>query len=285
MLLSGKTAIVTGASQGLGKAYAVGLAKAGANVVVNDIKDDVNLVVEEIKKAGYSAAPCVADISTMKGGESTVKTAAEQFGGVDILVNNAGINRDKTFLKMTEEEWDLVMAVNLKSVFNTCKFAVPVMKEQQSGSIINITSAAAFIGNIGQSNYAAAKAGMIGFTLSLSLELARYNIRVNNVWPRAITPMTQPVLDKMIERSKSSADAEATPLDVGLGSADMVAPLIVYLASDDSKDITGKILGLRGETLNVWSHHKEIATATMIGGWTVEEIKKRIGPTLGWALK
>ncbi len=277
MLLDGKVAVVTGSSKGLGRAFAMGLAKEGASVIVNGTSaEDVARVVEEIKKGGGKAVPCVASVATMAGAESIINTAVKQFGRLDVLVNNAGIVRDRTFLKMTEQEWDEVIAVHLRGTFTCCKAAAPVMIQQGGGRIMTITSGAAFLGNVGQSNYSAAKAGIIGLSLSLCQELSRYNINVNVVWPRALTRMTEPIAHKMMQKNQSQEGPELTPLDIGLGSPEMVAPLVVYLASDAAKGINGKIIGLRGEILSVWSQHKELATATRVGGWTPQEIAKRL---------
>ena len=285
MLLEGKAAVVTGSSKGLGRAFAMLMAKEGASVVVNGtVTDDVTRVVEEIKSDGGKAAGCTESVATMAGAERIIQSALDEFGHLDILVNNAGILRDRTFLKMTEEEWDAVIAVHLKGTFTCSKFAALAMSEQGSGRIINITSGAALWGNIGQSNYSAAKAGIIGLSQSLALELARYNITVNIVWPRALTRMTQPLVDRFIQRAQAENAPEPTALDVGLGTPEMVAPLVVFLASDEAKDITGKIIGLRGEILSAWSPHQEVATATMIGGWTAEEIQKRFWSSIGKVL-
>lgn len=285
MLLDGKTAIVTGSSKGLGKAFIMLMAKEGAGVVVNGtVAEDIARVVDEINGAGGKAVGCTESVATMAGAGRIIQTALDEFGHLDILVNNAGILRDRTFLKMTEQEWDEVIAVHLKGTFNCTKFAAQVMSQQQSGRIINITSQAGFFGNVGQSNYAAAKAGIVGLSLSLAQEFARYNITVNVVQPRALTRMTQALVDRFIQRGQAGGAAEATALDVGLGEPEMVAPLVAFLASDEAKDVTGKIFGLRGETLSAWSTNREVATATMLGGWTLDEIRKRFALTVGKAV-
>lgn len=289
MLLDGKTAVVTGSSKGMGRAFAMALAKEGASVVVNGtVSDDVAHVVEEIKGAGGNAIGCTKSVATMAGGQRIIQSALDEFGHLDILVNNAGILRDRSLLKMTEEEWDEVIAVHLKGTFACSKFAALAMRQQESGCIINVTSISGFRGNVGQCNYAAAKAGILGFTLTLAQELAWCNIRVNAVWPAALTRMTRPFLERALERAKEAAEQHNAPvpsaLEVGLGEPETVAPLVVFLASDEAKDITGKIIALTGEKLAVWSPPKEIASATMVGGWSVEEIRKRFWFTVGKAL-
>ncbi|MBI4304131.1 MAG: SDR family NAD(P)-dependent oxidoreductase [Chloroflexi bacterium] len=289
MLLDGKTAIVTGSSKGLGRGFVTGLAKAGACVVVNGtVADDVAKVVDEIKSGGGKAVGCVESVATMAGAQRIIQTALDKFGHLDILVNNAGVLRDRTFLRMTEEEWDTVIAVHLKGHFACTKAAAVSMSQQQSGRIINITAGVAWAGNVGQANYISAKAGILGFTYALSQELARYNITVNAVRPGALTRMTMPVIEKILQRGREEAlkrNAPApTAFEMGYGEPEMVAPIVVYLASDEAKDITGKIFSLSGEILSVRSRNVEVASATMRGGWTVGELSKRFKTVFGKAL-
>ncbi|MFC2006206.1 SDR family NAD(P)-dependent oxidoreductase [Chloroflexota bacterium] len=280
MILEGKTAIVTGSSKGLGRAFAMGLAKEGASVVVNGtVAADVTSVVEEIKSAGGNAIGCTESVATMAGAQRIIESSLNEFGHLDILVNNAGVLRDRTLLKMTEEEWDTVIAVHLKGTFACSKLAALIMSQQESGRIINITSGAGFHGNIGQCNYSAAKAGIMGFTFASAKELARYNITVNVVSPRGLTRMNRPLLEMRLQKSKEEALQAKAPipsaLDLGFGEPEMVAPLVTFLASDEARDITGKIIGLQGETLTMCSQPQEIVYATIAGGWSVEEITKR----------
>lgn len=289
MLLEGKVAVVTGSSHGMGRAFAMALAKEGASVVVNGtVAEDVTTVVEEINSSGGKVIGCPESVATMTGAQHIIQSALDEFGHLDILVNNAGVLRDRSLLKMTEEEWDTVIAIHLKGTFACSKFAALAMREQESGCIINITSISGFRGNIGQCNYAAAKSGILGFTFTLAQELAWCNVRVNAVWPAAITRMTQPFLERALERAKETARQHNIPvpslIEVGLGEPETVAPLIVFLASDDAKGITGKVLALTGEKLAVWSGPQEIASAIMPRGWSVEEIRKRFWFTVGKAL-
>ena len=288
MLLEGKTAVVTGSSKGLGRAFAMALAKEGASVVVNGtVADDVAHVVEEIKSAGGNAIGCTESVATMAGAQHIIQSALNKFGRLDILVNNAGGLKDRTLLKMTEEEWDTVIAVHLKGTFACSKFAALAMSQQESGRIINITSGAAWHPGVGQCNYAAAKAGILGLTFTLAGELTRYNITVNAVWPRALTKMTMPLREGRLQRAKEEAMRTNEPMpsvpDLGLAEPEMVAPLIVFLASDEAKDITGKLISFAGETLIVWSPPREIAHAVMVGGWSLEELRRRFRPTLARA--
>lgn len=202
---TGRVAIVTGAGAGLGKDYALNLAQRGAKVVVNDLggaRDGsgpgssaaADKVVEEIKAAGGEAVPNYDNVASAEGGENIVKTAIDNYGKVDILINNAGILRDKSFAKMTEQEWDAVIAVHLKGTFNVTRPAFINMKENKYGRIVLTSSGSGMFGNFGQTNYAAAKAGMAGMVNVLKLEGAKYNIKTNLLMPSAGTRLTEDVM-------------------------------------------------------------------------------------------
>lgn len=245
-LLDGKVAIVTGAGRGVGKYEALALSKEGAKVVVNDLGGGVDgtgaqtmvadEVVKEIRDAGGEAAPNYADISTADGAEALVQTAVSEFGKLDIMVNNAGILRDKTILKMTDDDWDMVQKVHARGTFLGTRAAGQVMRPQAQGVIINTTSTSGLIGNFGQGNYGFAKAGMYGFTKIAAVELGRYGIRVHAVSPNAWTRMTSdlPGLQGITEEMLSP---QATAI------------LVVYLASDLAKDLNGRVIGSHGGTI------------------------------------
>ena len=222
-----RVAIVTGAGEGIGRQYALDLAKRGAKVVVNDIglgKDQsrtADKVVDEIKRAGGKAVASFETVATMKGGKNIVAAAMDNFGRVDILINNAGILRDKTFMKMTEEQWDDVIAVHLKGAFCVTQPAVKIMKENRYGRIVFTASSSGMYGNFGQSNYGAAKMGVIGIMNTLKLETARYNIKINTVAPNASTGMTQGVFtDEVAKRIRPEFNT----------------PIVTYLCSEENQE-------------------------------------------------
>ena len=222
-----RVAIVTGAGEGIGREYALDLAKRGASVVVNDIGNHpdrgrtADTVVEEIKNAGGKAVANFDSVATMAGGQHIIDSAMDHFGKVDILINNAGILRDRTFMKMTEQEWDDVIAVHLKGTFCVTQPAIKIMKENQYGRIIFTASSSGMYGNFGQSNYGAAKMGVIGIMNTLKLETARMNIKINTVAPNAATGMTKGVFpDKVAKRIKPEFNT----------------PIVTYLCSDQNQE-------------------------------------------------
>jgi 3-oxoacyl-[acyl-carrier protein] reductase len=243
MNLVSKSAIVTGASRGIGRAIAIELAKRGAFVVVNynSSAAAANEVVSAIAEGDGKAIAVKADVSKMDEANALIKAALDAFGKLDILVNNAGTTRDTLIMMMKEEDWDHVIQTDLKSVFNCSKAAVRPMVRQRSGRIINITSVVGLAGQAGQTNYAAAKAGVIGFTKSLAKELGSRNITVNCVAPGFIpTALT----DVLTDEQKQLA-IQATPLG-RFGAPEEVAYAVSFLASDEAAFITGAVLSVDG---------------------------------------
>ena len=242
MSLDDKVALVTGAGRGIGQAIAVTLAKEGAHIVVNDMDlDSAKQTVEMIHSIGRKTLVSGANIVMRNEVEAIFDSMKNQFGRLDILINNAGITRDNLLIKMTEEEWDQVMAVNLKGVFNCTQLAAKMMTEQNAGKIVNVSSASGQMGNIGQVNYATSKAGIIGMTKTLAKELARFNINVNAIAPGFIdTPMTSQVPDKVKNRIKASI-----PLN-RFGQPEDVAKAVKFLASEESDYITGQVIACNG---------------------------------------
>jgi len=242
MTLEHKVALVTGAGQGIGKATALMLAEEGADVIVNDVNEKAaEATAQEIEKLGKKTLVHAANVAVRQQVEEMFALIETEFGRIDILVNNAGITRDGFLLNLTEEEWDLVMDVNLKGVFNCTQLAAGMMSEQNAGRIVNLSSATAQMGNIGQVNYAASKGGVISITKTLARELAQYNINVNAVAPGFIeTQMTDPVPDKVKKQFVNSIPLKR------MGKPQDVARLIKFLVTDDSAYITGQTIACNG---------------------------------------
>ncbi len=241
--LKGKTAVVTGASRGIGKAIALKLAKLGANVVLNYRSDSksVENVVAEIEALGVKATAIQADVSSFEGAKNLIEKTVEIFGSLDILVNNAGITKDGLLIRMKEEDFDKVIEVNLKGVFNCIRHASPIMIKQKCGKIVNISSVVGIAGNAGQVNYSAAKAGIIGITKSAARELASRNITVNAVAPGFIqTDMTESLSEKVKESTLNSIPLKK------FGTADDVANVVAFLALPCSGYITGHVINVDG---------------------------------------
>ncbi|MEM7113122.1 MAG: 3-oxoacyl-[acyl-carrier-protein] reductase [Chloroflexota bacterium] len=244
MLLEGKVAVVTGASRGIGRAIAEDLAAHGAKVVINynSSAAAAEEVVAKISEAGGEATAVQADVSDFAQAQALIKAAAKAYGHVDILINNAGTTRDTLLMMMKEAQWDTVLDTNLKSVFNCCKaVARPMLRRKKGGRIINITSIVGLVGQAGQSNYAASKAGIIGFTKSLAKELGSRQITVNAIapgfFPTALTDvLDEPLVEKMME---------LIPLG-RMGNLEEVAHLATFLASDKSSYITGEVIRVDG---------------------------------------
>ncbi|KXG76182.1 3-oxoacyl-[acyl-carrier-protein] reductase [Thermotalea metallivorans] len=242
MRLKDKVAIITGGGRGIGEATCLRFAEEGAKVVVADVNEtDVQQVVEKIKAAGGEATGMIVDVTHRAQVEKMVADTVATYGRLDILVNNAGITADARLEKMTEEQWDKVIAVNLKGVFNCGQAAAKVMIEQKSGVILNASSLVGIYGNFGQTNYAATKWGVIGMAKSWAKELGPKGIRVNAVAPGFIvTPMTEKMPEKVLEMMK-----EKSPLKT-LGYPEDIANAYVYLASDEAKFVTGAVLSVDG---------------------------------------
>jgi 3-oxoacyl-[acyl-carrier protein] reductase len=240
--LSGRRVVVTGSTRGLGLAFAQALGAAGAAVVVNGRDADrCAATVAGLKADGVTAVGVAGSVADPETANRLVETCLRDFGGVDMVINNAGITRDRTLVKMTVEEFDEVIAVHLRGAWALSRAAARAMTET-GGTILNVVSGSALFGLVGQSNYAAAKGGMLGLTRALSVELQRWNITVNALYPVAATAMTQPVIDRV--------GADAMPF----GDPADVAPIVVYLASHEAASLTGQVIHFDGRDLVVWSH-------------------------------
>lgn len=242
-MLKGKVALVTGGSRGIGASIAECLAKHGAHVAITYVSspDKAQGVVEKCLGYGVQAKAYLSNAAVHSDAEQLIQSVVADLGGLDVLVNNAGITKDNLILRMTEEQWDQVMTTNLKSCFNLTKFTAKHMMRTRSGSIINISSVVGVFGNAGQSNYAASKAGMIGFTKSMAKELASRNIRCNALAPGFIETEMTHVLD---EKTKESF-LKGIPLG-RLARPEEVADAVLFLASDQSSYITGQVLSVCG---------------------------------------
>lgn len=242
-MLKGKTAIVTGAARGIGRSIALKLAKLGANVVINyrSSSDSAEQLINEIENDGGSAFAVKADISNYNEAEILIKETVKHFGTVDILVNNAGITKDSLILRMKEEDFDNVINTNLKGTFNCVKHVTPIMLKQKSGKIINISSVIGIVGNAGQVNYAAAKAGIIGLTKATAKELASRGITVNAVAPGFIkSDMTDILSDKVREGILNTIPLKR------LGTTEDVANITAFLASPEADYVTGQVINVDG---------------------------------------
>jgi NAD(P)-dependent dehydrogenase (short-subunit alcohol dehydrogenase family) len=287
MMLQGKAAVVTGAGRGIGREIALLLAREGAKVIVNDFDRQgdgtggetrvADEVVREIKNLGGEGVANYEAVGSMESGKRIVQAAVDHFGKIDIVVNNAGILRDRMIFNMSEEEWDAVLTVHLKGTFACTRAAVPLMREQRSGRIVNFTSTSGLIGNLGQANYGAAKMGIVGFTKVVALDMARYNVTANCVSPFAWTRMIGSIptdteeQKKRVEKMKKMSPAH-------------IAPLVAYLASDEAQDISGQIFGVRGKEIFLFSQPRPIRSIHHSDGWTAERLAEIFKGTLGPSL-
>lgn len=242
MNLQSKVALITGSGRGIGKAIAIMLASAGADIIINDVSmKDAEETAAEIKAMGRKVMASNANVCVKEQVEQLFNDIKTQFGRLHILVNNAGITRDGLFLKMTSEQWNQVIDVNLNGVFYCTQSAALLMKEQNSGKIVNLSSMAGQAGNVGQVNYSTSKAGVIGMTKTLSKELARFNINVNAIAPGIIkTSMTDAIPEKVMEGM-----LKQIPLGK-IGLPEDIAKLVKFLVSEDSNYITGQVIACNG---------------------------------------
>jgi len=270
-VLDGKAAVVTGAGRGIGKGHALQLAKAGASVVVNDIDADVAAeVVAEIKDLGGKAIGNTGNVGDKAGADIIVAACVEAFGKIDIMMANAGIARDRTFLKMTEEDFDTVMNIHVKGTFLCHQAAALQMKEQGNGGCLVSTVSAAHFGNFGQVNYAGAKGAIASMTYTMAMELARYGIRANAISPSGTTRMSDTYV---------GPDGKKHPMP--FIDPELNGPVLVYLCSDEGNYISGQIFGTGGERIALLSQPKYGHTLFMPGGWTLEEVQKHFKSNLG----
>jgi NAD(P)-dependent dehydrogenase (short-subunit alcohol dehydrogenase family) len=283
MILKGKVAVVTGAARGVGREIALLMAREGARVVVNDYggsevgtgadRKPADEVVDEIRRGGGDAAVNYDSVASMAGGQAIIKTALDAFGRVDIVVNNAGILRDRMIFNMTEEEWDAVINTHLKGTFAVTRAAAPLMREQKWGRVINMTSTSGLIGNVGQANYAAAKLGIFGLTKATALDMARYNVTANCISPFAWT--------RMIGTIPTETEAQKARVEkIKKMGPEHIAPVAVFLASDEAKEISGQVFGVRGKEVMLFSHMRPVRSIHHDLGWTPERLAAMFPGTL-----
>ena len=246
--LKGKRIVITGSSRSLGRHFALACAAEGASLIVNGTNEEALAdVAREVADFGVAVHAVVGSVAETEVCNALVDTCVDKFGGIDVMVNNAGIVRDRTLMKMSDEDFDEVIAVNLRGPFLCTRSAAVAMKAQGSGHIIQITSASGLVGNFGQTNYAAAKAGLMGMMYTAAKELGRYNIRCNAMWPVARTDMTQPLIDK----------SDATALELGFGEPEDVAMGLVWLASDAAERFNSQCLTFNGLKTALWRSPSE----------------------------
>ena len=278
-MLDGKVIIVTGAGRGIGRGVAMALADAGAKVVVNDLGasaggegDDTSPateVVEEISAVGGEAVANFNSVAEWDSAHEIVQEAIDRFGRIDGLVNNAGILRDAIFHKMTEDNFDIVLKVHLKGSFNMSRACAPHFRQQESGSIVHMTSTSALIGNLGQANYMSAKLGIVGLSKSIALDMARYNVRSNCISPFAWSRLFGNVpTDTPEQQARVEIIKQMTP--------EKIAPLATALLSDAAKDVTGQIFAVRNNEIFLMSQSRPIRTAHTADGWTPETVSERV---------
>ena len=283
-MLKDKVAVVTGAGRGIGREIALQMAAHGARVVVNDYggsesgQGTANMpadeVVQAIKRQGGEATASYDSVATMAGGARIVQAALDHFGRVDIVVNNAGILRDRMIFNMTEEEWDSVIDTHLKGSFAVTRAAAPHLKEQKWGRFINMTSTSGIVGNVGQANYAAAKMGIVGLTRIVALDMARYNVTANCISPFAWT--------RMIGTIPQETEAQRARVEkIKKMGPEHIAPLAVFLASDEAKEVSGQVFGVRGKEVMLFSAIRPVTRIHHDAGWTPERLADMFAGTLG----
>ncbi len=281
--LEGKIAIVTGSGRGIGREIALLMASEGARVVVNDVGGSVDGTGEDlgpaedtvraIRDQGGEAIANTDSVATWDSAHRIVEAAVESFGGIDIVVNNAGILRDRFVFNMSEEEWRAVIDVHLNGSFFVSRAAADHFRSQKSGAYVCMTSTSGLLGNFGQANYGAAKAGIAALSRSLAFDMQRYNVRSNAIAPFAWSRMIGTTIDETSPEAKARADKLAKAMPPA-----KIAPLAAFLASDLAADVTGQVFAVRGNELFLMSQPRPIRSAYSADGWTPERIANQVAP-------
>ena len=282
-MLDGKVVLVTGAGGGIGRDFALAMAKAGAKVLVNDLGTSVKgegastgpaqKVVDEIRGAGGTAAANTDSVADWASANRIVQAALDAFGRIDVVVNNAGILRDRFFFNMSVDEWKAVIDVHLTGSFYVSRAAAAHFKSQECGAYVHMTSTSGLVGNLGQANYSAAKLGIVGLSKSIALDMARYHVRSNCIapfaWSRMIgsIPTETPDQQARVEKLKSMETAK-------------IAPLAVYLVSDTAREVSGQIFGVRANEIFLFSQNRPLRSVHRDGGWTPESVAAHAIPAL-----
>jgi NAD(P)-dependent dehydrogenase (short-subunit alcohol dehydrogenase family) len=282
-LLEGKVALVTGGGRGVGRGICLAMAEAGAKVVVNDLgatlegqpdnEQPALDVVRAIQEMGGEAVADGGSVSEWKDAHQMVKTAVDHFGRIDIVVNNAGILRDVMFHRMSEAEFDAVVAVHLKGSFNVSRAAAPFFKEQGSGSFVHMTSTSGLIGNFGQANYISAKLGVMGLSKSIAIDMQKFGVRSNAVAPFAWTRMVSSIPDETPEQKKRVQGLKKLV-------PEKVAPFVVALCADEARAVSGQVFGVRNNEIYLFSQPRPIKTAHRGEGWTPESVLETAIPMM-----
>jgi NAD(P)-dependent dehydrogenase (short-subunit alcohol dehydrogenase family) len=286
-MLEGKVAIVTGAGQGVGRAIAEGLAKAGASVVINDVgvtltgETENASAAEEaaaaIRGAGGQAVANRDSVAEWASAERIVQTALDSFGRIDIVVNNAGILRDVIFHRMSPEEWRAVIDVHLHGSFNVSRVAATHFRQQQSGSYIHMTSTAGLIGNFGQANYMAAKLGIVGLSRAIAMDMQRFNVRSNCIAPFAWSRMISSIpTETEADKVRVAKLRQMTP--------EKIAPMVAFLGSDAAKNISGQVFAVRNNEIFLMSQPRPVRSLHRGDGWTPEALAEQLPGAFGPSL-
>lgn len=282
-MLAGKVAVVTGAGGGIGREIALAMGRAGAKVVVNDIgaslagegqaEGPAQSVSQEIIAAGGMAVPNTDSVAGRESAHNIVETAVQQFGRIDIVVNNAGNLRDRVFHKMSEDEWRQVIDVHLNGTFFVSRAAANYFREQESGAFVHMTSTSGLIGNFGQSNYSAAKLGIAALSKSIALDMNRYNVRSNCIAPFAWSRMTSSI-------PANTPEEKARVVKLQKMEAGKVAPMAVFLASEQANEVNGQIFAVRANEIMLFSQPRPVRSVHMSEGWTPESIAEIAAPAM-----
>jgi len=271
--LSGKRIVITGSSRGLGRGFALEMAKAGARVVINGTNAAALAESESlIRAAGGEVVSVLGSVAESALCSRLVQTCVDAYGGIDVLINNAGQVRDRTLFKMSDADFDDVIAVHLRGTFMCSRQAAIAMREQGAGHIINVVSSSGLAGGFGQSNYAAAKAGMMGLLYTWVMELSRYGIRCNAFWPIGETDMTQVVFDRARQDAAGKGGVAPSPAELGFGTPAEVAQGMIWLASDAAARFNGQCFTFNGRKTALWTHPTEINERFQATPWSVEQL-------------